>query len=266
MDRQVVTSQWPPLLLAAAAELDISVHIAHNVDSVIAARHAPLPLRLLGEHRRLRSLERSLLRRPAVVLALSQLDVERLAEWGVDAAQLPMPLSPSSREGEPGPLRVGFIGKASWPPNAEALEVLLGPVHEALTARNSAAAYVIGGSGTEQFAGHPRVVQSGHVAELDDFYGRVDVAVVPRPGESTGISVKMLEAAEYGVPVIVPASLADAVDPDGPWLVADTPAQVARAISECTEADASQTREWVRGRRPDAAASVIFEALDRVGA
>jgi glycosyltransferase involved in cell wall biosynthesis len=266
VDRQVVTSQWPPLLLASAAGVDVAVHIAHNVDSVIAARHAPLPLRALGERRRLVHLERSLLRGPRAVLALSRLDIDRLGEWGVRAVQLPMPLSPARGVDEPGPLRVGFIGKASWPPNAEALDVLLGPVHDSLSAQASPAVYVIGGSGTDEFADHPRVVQSGHVADLDDFYGRVDVAVVPRPGESTGISVKMLEAAEYGVPVIVPTSLADAVDPDGPWLVADSPAEVAEAIARCSEADAASTRDWVSGRPEDAAAEVIFTALDRAGA
>lgn len=279
--RKVVTSGWPALLLADAAGLTVDVHIAHNVDTLIAAAHSPRPLRLLGEARRLERMERRLLQRPRSVLALSSTDVARLRAWGIAATPLPLPLTPahraepsvpgrSSRAGrdridpEPRTSRraVGFIGKASWPPNADALEVLLGPVHVALTALGSDVRYVLGGSGTEAFADHPRVARAGWVEDLDAFYESIGSVVVPRLGVSTGVSVKMLEAAEHGVPAVVTQALADAVDPDGPWLVADTPSAVASVIAgEEGPSLSVATSEWAARQAPSRTAAAVLDRL-----
>jgi len=73
--RQVVTSGWPGLVLAAAAGVPVAAHVAHNVESTIAVEHSPRPLRMLGEIPRLQRMERRLLRLPAHVFALSRTDV-----------------------------------------------------------------------------------------------------------------------------------------------------------------------------------------------
>ena len=234
--RQVVTSGWPGLVLAAAAGVPVAAHVAHNVESTIAVEHSPRPLRLLGEIPRLRRMERRLLALPEHVFALSRSDAADLG-----ATALPVPLVATESAGG---RTVGFIGKASWPPNARALEALLGPVHERLSALGVDVDFVLAGKGTEQFAEHPRVVAAGPVAEVADFYAQVGVAVVPRFGASTGVSVKVLEAAEFGVPSVLPRSLAEAIDPDGPWLVAETADEMAEAI-----------RRWRSGEQaPDAVA------------
>ncbi len=264
--RAVITSQWPPLLLATSVPIHVDVHVAHNVDSVIAGRHAPLPLRMLAEERRLRRLERRLLRAPSKVVTLSRADARRLADWSIPATQLTVPLG-AVESSRPSRRHVGFIGKASWPPNHEALETLLGPVADALDAAGTDARFVLGGTGTEVYAGRSRVETTGFVEDLEDFYREVDVVVIPRLGDSTGISVKMLEAVEHDVPVIVPRALADAVDPDGPWIVADSPAEIAAAIGRI-DADDDEERsrraamqDWRADRSGGATARQLLDLL-----
>ncbi|GAA4018484.1 hypothetical protein GCM10022247_47560 [Allokutzneria multivorans] len=228
--RQVITSGWPGLLLAEAAGVPVASHIAHNVEATIAAEHSPRPLRLLGETWRLPRAERRLLSLPDKVFALSRTDAYVLRGWGIGASHLPLPLLPQviSAEAE----AVGFIGKASWPPNERALAALVGPVRAELDRLGQDVPYVLAGNGTQSYAGHRNVTALGRVEEEADFYRAVGVVVVPRFGASTGISVKMLEAAEHGRPSVVPPQLAAAVDPDGPWLIADGPAETASVIAE----------------------------------
>ncbi|ASO22910.1 glycosyltransferase involved in cell wall biosynthesis [Actinoalloteichus hoggarensis] len=231
--RRVITSGWPGLLLAEHARVEIAAHIAHNVETVIAREHSPRGLRLLGEAARLDRAERRLLGRPGKVYALSRLDAERLDAWGVSAQPISVPLCPRASDrlrAATAPNTIGFIGKAAWPPNARALAALLGPVHRRLDELDVRLDYVLAGRGTEAFADHPRVRAAGPVEAVSDFYRRVGLVVVPRFGAATGISVKVLEAAEHGVASVLPAALAEAIDPAGPWLIADDPAETAEAI------------------------------------
>lgn len=231
--RRVVTSGWPGLLLAENAGVDVAAHIAHNVETVIAQEHAPRPLRMLGEVDRLRRAEQRLLAHPDRVVALSHRDVQRLAAWGVSATPITVPLCPVGvvRSRRPGAApALGFIGKAGWPPNARALAALLGPVHQRLTELDARLDFVLAGRDTENFATHPRVRSSGIVDSVADFYRQVDLVVVPRFGTATGISVKVLEAAEHGVASVLPADLAAAIDPAGPWLIAEDAVQTADAV------------------------------------
>lgn len=260
--KPVLTSGWPALLLAHAAGVTVSVHIAHNVESVIADEHSPAPLRLLGERVRLRRAERRLLRLPERVFALSRTDATVLRNWGAMAEPLPIPLLPQAEPMVERPNTVGFIGKASWPPNAAALRALLGPVHEELVRLDSDVRFVLAGRGSEEFAGHPRVIASGWVADEAEFYARTGLVVVPRFGASTGISVKMIEAAEFGVPALVPRALADAVDPTGPWLVADEPAVIAEAIAKWSVSGrGSDVHEWVAGTDPARTGALLTSVL-----
>jgi glycosyltransferase involved in cell wall biosynthesis len=260
--RRVITSGWPALLLADAADLHVDVHVAHNVDLLIAEAHSPRPLRLLGEVPRLRRRERSLLQRPRSVVALSRTDAERLRRWGIEARPLPVPLGVVPHPARGTSSDVGFVGKASWPPNAEALEVLLGPVHEALARLGSDAVYRLGGAGTEAFADHPRVASAGWVPDLDRFYDGVGFVVVPRLGVSTGVSVKMLEAAEHGVAVLVPSTLAEAVDPAGPWIVADSPDALAAALVDSDPVEhGARTAEWAARQDPSLTAATLLDLL-----
>ena len=259
--KPVLTSGWPSLLLAHAARIPVAAHIAHNVDSVIAAQHSPKALRILGEPARLRKKERTLLQRPKKVFTLSTTDAQRLHAWGITASTLPLPLSPHLAREKTHPRAVGFIGKASWPPNASALATLLGPVHDELTRLGVDVDYVLAGKGTERFSEHPRVSSAGWVHDETEFYARIGLAVVPRFGSSTGISIKMLEAAEYGVPAIVSDDVSRAVDVNGPWLTAADPRGIAAAIAQWRNGEVTiDTTSWVEQHAPLHTATMLANA------
>ncbi|RJQ78016.1 glycosyltransferase family 1 protein [Pseudonocardiaceae bacterium YIM PH 21723] len=259
--RKVITSGWPALLLAEAAGVDVHAHVAHNVESTIAAEHSPRPLRMLGENWRLGQAERRLLKLPGSVFALSRSDAATLTEWGIETKPLPLPLWQQHRDASAN--AVGFIGKASWPPNARALDTLVGPVRaELLRMGGGDTEYVLAGKGTEEFAGRPGVTALGRVEEEADFYRKVGLVVVPRFGASTGISVKMLEAAEHGVASVVPPQLADAVDPEGPWLVAGDSTQTAEVIMRWRRGETGvDPQEWTRRQDGSATAAALGPAL-----
>jgi len=257
----VVTSGWPALLLAEAAQISIAAHVAHNVDTTIARTHAPMALRALGEVRRLDRTERRLLARPATRFALSRHDAQALTALSLPTAHLPLPLRAAGVRPPTVPRAVGFIGKASWPPNAHALRTLLGPVHEELERYGADIRFVLAGVGTQQYAWHPRVVRTGWIDDEADFYRQVGLVVVPRFGPSTGISIKMLEATEYGVAAVVPRELRDAVDPHGPWIVADDSADTACAITSWSRDPHRGDPTHYLGRAAEAAPSALLRAL-----
>jgi len=259
-DRKVITSGWPGLVLAEAAGIKVHGHVAHNVESTIAVEHSPGPLKLLGETWRLPRAEHRLLGIPGQVFALSHSDAATLRGWGIQAQPLPMPLQP--KQNGSSSRAVGFIGKASWPPNERALEALLGPVHQELVALGVTPEYVLAGSGTERYAGRHGVTALGRVSEESEFYHRVGLVVVPRFRASTGISVKMLEAAEYGVASVVPPQLADAVDPNGPWLVAADPASTAQVVRLWLDGKIEKdVSAWANARDGERTAAALRPAL-----
>ena len=120
----VVTSQWPALLAAEGAGVAPDIHIAHNVDTVIARTYDPLPLRLIGNARRMEAAERRALRTAATVLAISSRDTERLNTWGMSARHLALLEYHERPPRRVQQHRIGFIGSLDWPPNVAALETL----------------------------------------------------------------------------------------------------------------------------------------------
>jgi glycosyltransferase involved in cell wall biosynthesis len=227
----IVTSQWPALLIAEAAEVIPALHIAHNVDSVLSETYDPRLFRLLRNAARMRELERSLVNRPRAIVALSTLDCARLSEWGVVAEHLRL-VSTNARAGHGRSRLIGFVGKSSWPPNAHAIEALSTRILPGVAARmgENSPELLLVGRGVSRWAGIPSVEAIEHMDDLSAFYERIDLVVIPRIETSTGVSVKMLEAIEAGVSVIVPRSLANAADVEPSVIVADTPEQMEDAI------------------------------------
>jgi exopolysaccharide biosynthesis WecB/TagA/CpsF family protein len=212
----VLTSQWPALLMSEDAGFSPHLHIAHNVDTVLAQRYDPAALRALGDVRRLEAAERRLLRRAGRVMTLSGSDAERLQDWGIDAGLVSLarvhPQSPNSPTDAKH--RIGFIGSMGWPPNRSAFEELVGGVlpkiGELDAALRARLTVVVAGRGSEEMSG-PGVEVFGVVRDVADFYAATDLVVVPRTGARTGISVKMLEALENDVNVIAPRGLLEDV-------------------------------------------------------
>jgi hypothetical protein len=260
--RLVVTNGWPALLLASAADVDVQMHVAQNVESLVARAHSPLPLRLLREEAKLSRLEHDLLSRPRVLTAISHADVKTFTSWGLVAEFIPLPLHGRSRDVVP--RTIGFIGKASWPPNAASLELLLGPVREELSRHGGCPPIHLAGQGTESFAHVPGVVSSGWVDDESGFFDGIGVMVVPRFGVTTGVSVKLLEASEHDVQCVTSTDVGLASASKPPWLLADDAESVAGAVTRYfTAVDNDALRQFVAGRSTARTLAVITDALGR---
>jgi hypothetical protein len=219
--------------MAMDARLPTSVHIAHNVDYKLSEIHDPGLFRLIRNSRRTQKVEIEFLTRVNRVFALSAIDTALLNSHRIRTEQLylgPSVIADGRRKKRS---RVGFIGKATWPPNEKALLALRDDVMPKVRDLMGASAprLVLAGKGTENYADeHTQAL--GAVESVDLFYELVDLVVVPRGGESSGISVKVIEAWENGVGVIAPPALLHAigVTQDGPG--AAEPDDMASAIAE----------------------------------
>lgn len=229
--RIAITSQWPGLLLATEASVIPALHIAHNVDHVLSATHDPWPFRLIGNHRRTRRLELEMLSKLCSVLALSASDVSRLELEGISAKPLSLaPVLTNERRNRSMTYAIGFIGKLSWPPNSEALAVLLEKVMPLVrVAMRPAPRLLVAGRGSEGVRG-VGVTPLGQIEDLGQFYSAIDLVVIPRLGTTTGISVKMLEAVEHGVAVVAPRSLIEDSGMRSGCIAADDPNEIVSAI------------------------------------
>lgn len=206
-DHFIVTSQWPALLLLADAGVASDLHIAHNVDTIISRSHDPYFFQWMNNSKRMESKEREILRLPRNVLAISHSDANRIRAWGIDCKHLSV--APDEfKERTPSSTVIGFIGKATWPPNAQAIRLLVDEVLPRVRERLPKARVLLCGRNSETWSDRDGVVALGKVEDLEDFYNMADLVVVPRLGESTGVSVKMLESVTYGRPVVVPTILA----------------------------------------------------------
>lgn len=247
----IVTSQWPALLLLADAGVSSDLHIAHNVDTVISRSHDPALFKLMGNAVRMEAMERDILRKPKAVLAISGSDAERINAWGIPCRHLS--IAPEAfEERPPSSTVIGFIGKATWPPNAQAIRLLVNEVLPKVREQLPAASVVLSGRNSESWSNSEGVKGLGTVDNLSDFYDVADLVVVPRMGESTGVSVKMLEAVTFGRPVVVPSALAKDAGLRAGAIIADDVNEMVTAISDYFEkrsvgpcrGDGSQRESW----------------------
>ncbi|OZC51000.1 hypothetical protein CH286_05525 [Rhodococcus sp. WWJCD1] len=227
----IVTSQWPALLMAVDSSLENVVHIAHNVDSVLSELYDPVPLRAIKNAERMLSREKQLLQTCAKVLAISATDAERIRGWGIQVSHLKLKVSSCSKM-KSGMSAIGFIGKASWPPNKDAVtnlvQTVMPEVREQMPV--NAPTLVIAGRGSEMWEGSEGVRVLGQIDDLDEFYSQIDLVVVPRTSQTTGISIKMLEAVERGVTVISTGIMAEDAGLSAGFIGADTIADIVQNI------------------------------------
>ncbi|MFC9553289.1 glycosyltransferase family 4 protein [Rhodococcus sp. NPDC056960] len=245
----VVTSQLPALLLLLDHGIKVDLHIAHNVDAVLAREYDPLPFRILRNSLRTEAMEKNVLRLPTSVAALSIRDVERLRSWGIESSHWKLAGGSTTSTRRTG--RIGFLGKGTWPPNIAAIDYLTERVMPLVKNAMGEAAptVVVGGRGTSRWDSYPGVEVVGEVESAADFYGSVDVVVVPRMGSATGISVKMLEAISSGVPVIVPEQLAADAGLENGYYAAGSAEETADRIVRYYTADPGVTvRDYVEER------------------
>ncbi|GEB46094.1 hypothetical protein MTE01_20390 [Microbacterium testaceum] len=208
----IVTSQWPALLLATDAGLRVDHHIAHNVDYRLSEIYDPFLFRVLSNSDRTRRAEIRTLRRAAALTTLSVKDGDLLSKLQIKSTHLNLaPVNTERRHAKP-LRRIGFIGKAAWPPNASALARLQNEVMPRLRELmpDNSPALLIAGKGTENLK-QPGTICLGAIESVEEFYNQIDLVVVPRGEASSGISVKILEAWEQGVNVIAPPALLTAI-------------------------------------------------------
>jgi hypothetical protein len=230
--KKVVASQFPSLLLCETADVKPAIYVAHNLESSIAKLHNPFLIELLRDSRRLRELERRMISAAPFVAALSLMDMRQIVKWNASSLFLPIVRSWGHRTVNLRNPVIGFLGKASWPPNKLALTVLLQEVLPALRWRigGSTPELLVAGRGTEKWPPKDGVRFLGEISNLEEFYSKISMVVIPRLGASTGVSVKMLEAMERGIPVIVPRALADAAGVSHLVLTADTIDEIVNAL------------------------------------
>ncbi|MDP9073342.1 MAG: glycosyltransferase family 4 protein [Actinomycetota bacterium] len=152
------------------------------------------------------------------------------AEW------VPITVTPRERvriaPAGPDAVDVCFVGTLSYPPNVEALEVL-GSAWPAVQHAWPGATALVAGSNpvakVRQLAHQHRWTLLPNFTDADDVYSRARLAVSPLLTAS-GIQIKVLEAAAYGVPqIVLPAAIAG-FEPGFPVRVARDRFQVADEI------------------------------------
>lgn len=194
--------------LAAAALLTFAkrhpaIYCAHNLES--SFRH-----RLGGagaSERGLRRFERLLLERYAESWMVSQADVEgaqalapgatlRLVPNVVDVAAI-APAPP--RDGQ---RRVLFLADLGYPPNQEALRLLLDEVMPNLWRQAPDVRLIVAGKGSDRVeASDPRVEARGFVPDLGELYEEAGCVAVPLL-EGGGSPLKFVEALAFAMPIV----------------------------------------------------------------
>ena len=174
-------------------------------------RRSPLLPYVLWDHRKLARRERELIGRFRAVLALSEEDRRYLLaanpgapvrHWSPGICPAPARVGPGPRGDEGG--RLLFVGSFSHGPNVDAVRFFCrrilpgvrgrqpGVVLDIVGAEPPAAVLALRGE---------RVFVHGYVEDLNPFYEKADVVVVPvRFGG--GVRIKLLEALARGVPVV----------------------------------------------------------------
>ncbi|WP_188547942.1 glycosyltransferase [Rhodococcoides trifolii] len=139
-----------------------------------------------------------------VVTAAGWSDWKTLVAHGHrDAVWLPNPIADDSFETVPRasgePNVAGLIGNFEYWPNREAYRTVIDSWLPRLV--DSGWRVVVAGSGSDALEQRPGVIALGHVDNLNDYYGQIDVTLAPID-LGGGMKVKVLESFSRGVPVV----------------------------------------------------------------
>jgi polysaccharide biosynthesis protein PslH len=139
---------------------------------------------------------------------------------------------------------IGLLGNWTWSANASGLEWFLRKVRPLLPPNLSIA---IGGRGAESVA--PEITNVNRVGYVEDarvFLGRCRVVAIPLLA-GTGVSMKVLEAAYAGWPVVTTTIGARGIGdlPENVRIV-DDPTHYAQSLRRMSETDSEQRRDWMQ--------------------
>jgi glycosyltransferase involved in cell wall biosynthesis len=220
---------------------------AHNVEFEIVRRHAATlglsPLRAAAEieWRRLRRYERHAYPQCQLIYSVSQIDAQSIRSLGrgtAPVAVVPISVNASGFVRKT-PLPAGpellFVGGLHWPPNADAVAFFIEEIlPEIARAIPNVHLTVVGRSyerSQQRLGNPPGVTFVGHVRDIEPYFSRCRVMVVPLRSGS-GMRVKILDALARGVPTVTTSVGCEGIDaePGKHLLVADTPLAFAAAV------------------------------------
>lgn len=232
----------PGVAIAAEHAAPLTAFAPHNVEHRIVrdvSRAAGGVRRAFGalDWRRLEREERRLWRSATACVAVSEVDAAAMRAGGAKAVIVcpngadPRPPVPPPWRGPGDPLRLLFVGSVSYKPYRDGLRWFIGevlPLLEDLDPRFT----VIGGRPRDALD-RPGVEYVGRVAELDSWYGRAHVVVVP-VFQGSGTRLKIPEAISYSRPVVSTTLGAEGLPLRGGehYLAADDPAAFAAALRD----------------------------------
>ena len=232
--------------LGAAGALDVDSLLAafapHNVEHAIvraAAAAGRGPRRVFNEidARKVEREERRAWKDADLCVAVSDLDAETMADGGARrVAVAPNGTDPVDqlrlrrwRRGEE-PLRLLFVGTGSYQPNARGVAWFVREVMPLFDAEGDVILDVVGSPPLER-VDRPGVHYAGRVDEVESWYERAHIAVVPL-FEGSGTRLKLVEAMALGRPVVSTRVGAEGlpVAPQDHYALADEAREFADAI------------------------------------
>lgn len=206
------------------------------------------------------------LRRLAGVVCLSTEDESRIRAIvpGVSTLALPTSFSYAPHARDPNrtvarPLRLGFLAKFGWWPNAEAAEWMIRRVLPGLPP--GCVELHLYGPRSERFRGrHPAITVHGFVDDLAEVWARSDIIVCPIVSGS-GINIKVVEALYNGNPLLATSYATRGLPlPDDPAIVR------LDASEEWIRFLASERAEALARMRPDPRVQALFSTRSAVPA
>ena len=273
--------------LACAPNLPEMAHAVlfqHNVETTIWQRHAeqaaswPRKAFFADQARKMAHYERSICRKAKFVIAVSEIDAERMRKdfhveqvasvrTGVDVGFLTPPQSASS---------VGdliFSGSMDWLPNVDAIEYFLAEIFPLILSRRPGTTLTIAGRAPDErvlraAANAPGVIVTGSVPDMRPYLWGSSVSVIPlRIGGGTRL--KVYESMAAGVPIVSTTVGAEGLSftPEEDMILADEPRAFAdaciRLLSDraLRNSLASSARRLVTDNFSWAAVAPEFEAL-----
>ena len=158
------------------------------------------------EWRKIKREEERAWRSVSLCLAVSEIDAAAMRAGGAGRVALcpngtdPVPRLPAPSREKGAPLRVLFVGTATYPPYERGLAWLIRDVLPLVRERVPAIVDVVGAPPPRPIE-VPGVEYHGRVSSVADWYVRAHAVVVP-VFEGSGTRLKILEAIAYGRPVV----------------------------------------------------------------
>jgi glycosyltransferase involved in cell wall biosynthesis len=129
------------------------------------------------------------------------------------------------------PLKIGYIGATSHPPNRTAIEYIVEKILPQLEKQKIDYRLILAGDNQDLKIENPKVELLGMVGESRSFFEQIDYLVAPIFAGS-GTRIKILEGLGFGVPVITTKIGAEGIEIKSPYLRIVEDDEWVRAIEE----------------------------------